>query len=96
MTKVNINALNEFIADRLKMAWEFGLFDIFDPDDVQRQTQSILDSIPKNFWESDWAIRIQDNANVRSMIKYDLAQMAENRKLRNHWNKDLKVTASAE
>ncbi len=93
MTKVNINALNEFIVDRHKMAWEFGLFDIFDPDQVQQQTHRILDSIPSKFWDADWGIRIQDNANVRNMIKDDLAQMAENRKLRKRWDDDLELTS---
>lgn len=96
MKKVNINALNEFVTDRLKMAWEFGLLDIFDPDRVQEQTQRILDSIPGEFWEVDWDIRIQDNANVRNMIKDDLVQMTENRKLRKAWNRDLKVVTSSE
>lgn len=96
MTKVNINAMNEFLTDRLKMAWEFGLLDIFDPNQVQQQTLSILESIPEEFWQIDWAIRIQDNANVRNIIKNDLAQMSENRKLRKSWNADLKVIVSRE
>jgi len=96
MTKVNINALNEFVADRLKMAWEFGLLDIFQPDQVQQQTERIMDSIPEEFWKANWGIRIQDNANIRTMIKDDLAQMAENRKLRKEWNADLKVAISGD
>lgn len=91
MTKVNINALNEFIADRLKMAWEFGLLDIFNPEEVERQVTTILESIPFQFWEAEWGIQIQDNANVRNMIKSDLAQMAENSKLRRRWIEDLQV-----
>ncbi len=94
MRKVNINGTNEFVVDRLKMAWEFGLIDIFDPTQVEQQTQRVLDSIPSQFWEVDWGIPIQDNANVRTMIKNDLTQMAENRKLRRRWQDDLQVISS--
>lgn len=93
MKKVNLNALNEFVCERLKMAWEFGLFDIFDPERVTQQTEQILSSVPAEFWKETWGIRIQDNANVRDLIKGDLAQITENRKLRKRWGEDLKLVA---
>lgn len=95
MKKVSLNALNEFVCERLKMAWEFGLFDIFDPERVTQQTEQILSSVPSEFWEATWGIRIQDNANVRDLIKSDLAQITENRKLRKRWSEDLKLIASS-
>ena len=91
MRKVSLNAVNEFTVDRLKMAWEFELIDIFKPDQVKQQSIQIIGPIPKEFWEAAWTIRIQDNANIRALIKADMEQMAENRKLRRGWTEDLKI-----
>lgn len=93
MKKVNLNAVNEFTGERLKMAWEFGLFDIFDPNRVTQQVEQVLSSIPTEFWAESWGIRVQDNANVRDMIKGDLTQITENRKLRKRWSQDLELIA---
>lgn len=49
MTKVNINALSEFLTDRLKKAWEFNLIDIFNYESVERQVMDILKQIPEIF-----------------------------------------------
>ena len=96
LTKVNINALNEFIGERLKMAWEFGLVDIFNPEDVEIQVAGILDRVPAQFWENEWNIRLQDNASVREMIKEDLITISDNYKLRKHWNDDVKLVIAGE
>jgi len=96
MKKVNINALNEYIVERLKFAWELNLLDIFDSDSVERQVLSILELLPQIFWEADWSISIQDNANVRRMIKEDLTKLAENSRLRHQWNEDLELPVIGE
>ncbi|HKQ05753.1 MAG TPA: DGQHR domain-containing protein [Blastocatellia bacterium] len=98
MTKVNINALNEFIADRLKIAHEMGfLKNIFESKEVENIVSNVFSSIPKEFWEAKWKkeIKIQDNANVRRMIKEDLETLMENTKLKRQWNEDLKLTEDA-
>jgi DGQHR domain-containing protein len=89
MKKVSLNALNEFIGERLKMAWEFGLLDIFDPERVSQQVEQIMASIPEQFWIQNWNIAIQDNANVRELIQGDLKKITENKKLRKQWHEDL-------
>lgn len=92
MTKVNLNAVNEFVSDRLKMAWEFGLVRIFEPENVEQQTSNIIEPIPVDFWTVEWDLpRIQDNANVREMIKRDLVKILENSKLRQAWHSELKL-----
>lgn len=96
MTKVNINAVNEFIMDRLKVTWELGIVDIFSPEAIERQVIGILRLIPQVFWETPWAIKIQDNANVRGLIKSDLETLAQNVKLRRTWSEDLKVPSAAD
>jgi len=72
MTKVSINAFNEFIAVRLKAASDFGLVEIFDIGSVESSVTKILEPIVQEFWDSEWSIRIQDNANVREQIKMDI------------------------
>ena len=78
MSKVNINALNEYIIDRLENIYVMSDFDIFDEAKVEEYTKKILDPINKDYWESDWVIKIQDNAVVRNTIKKDLKIMSHN------------------
>lgn len=92
MKKVNINAVNEFISDRLKKAWEFGLIeDIFDTTSVKRQVGEILKQISPEFWEHQWSITIQDNANVRKLIIEDMEKQIQNSKLGKHWYEGLQL-----
>jgi DGQHR domain-containing protein len=92
MKKVNINALNEFISDRLIKAWEFGLIeDIFDTTSVRRQVYDILKQIPSEFWEQKWSIIIQDNANVRKLIIEDMEKQIQNYKLGKQWFEGLQL-----
>jgi len=90
MTKVNITAMNEFLAESLKKAWQFGLVkDIFDPSIIQNQVMDILKRIPQNFWEEQWSIKVQDNANVRNQIKEDLERLIANYNLGRSWYENL-------
>jgi|GEM_PF-1025102 len=91
MSKVNITALNEFIADRLSYAYEGDLLDIFEDDKVVAQTTSIVRSIPSRFWTEKWAFDLQDNAVLRNMIKEDLRTMSQNRRAKKFWNEKLKL-----
>lgn len=93
MKKVCLNALNEFLADRLKFAWELGLVQIFNPDEVERMTLNML-QVPSQFWETDWDIRIQDNANVRELIKTDLGKISDNLRLRENWASGIELISS--
>ncbi len=94
MTKVNINALNEFVIDRLQKAWEFGLVDIFSSESVETQVvEKAIGQVPEEFWQAEWSIRIQDNANVRKMIKEDLEQIIRNERLREVWHAKLQLPA---
>ena len=91
MKKVNINALNEFIVERLKFAWEFNMIDIYDTSTVESQTRNLIKSLFPKFWESEWSIKIQDNTSVRNMLKEDFSKMAENYRLGKPPNNELKV-----
>lgn len=78
MSKVNINALNEFVVDRIENSSLDGNVNVYDPDDVERYTQAVLRTIPEDFWRNDWQISLQDNAVVRNMIKADLKTITHN------------------
>lgn len=94
MKKVCLNAINEFVVHRIKIAWSMNLFDIFEPGVVEEQSLRISEPLVKDFWESDWpGVQIQDNANMRAMIKRDLEQIVENTKLRRPWNHDVALVA---
>ncbi len=97
MTKVNITALNEFLGESLKKAWQFGLVkDIFDPNTVQNQVMDILKRIPQRFWEEQWSIKVQDNANVRNQIKDDLERLIANYNLGRPWHEGLLLPVISE
>ncbi|MHC5756277.1 hypothetical protein [Nostoc sp.] len=96
MKKVNLNALNEFIADRLKYAWELSLVDIFDANELEQHVLKIVKLLPQEFWKAEWSIRLQDSANVRKQIKDDLSTLTDNCRLRRNWNQDLQLPISDE
>ena len=59
MTKVNINAINEFIVQILKIAWtSFGNVDIYNPEDVEVKVLRYIKPIPEEFWLRKWSIKI--------------------------------------
>ena len=91
MKKVNINALNEFLADRVKMAGEFEILDVYSPTQVENQVSDILKKINPKFWDIEWAVTIQDNANIRKLIKQDLELMARNHNFKRSWDDDLQL-----
>ncbi len=91
MLKVNINAINEFLAERLVFAWEMNLVDLFNSHAVEQQAHNILGGIPEEFWSITWSIRVQDNANVRGLIKDDLVKILQNLKFREPWFRDLQL-----
>ncbi len=91
MSKVNIDALNEFVTDRLTYAWEGDVVDIYAPSEVEKQTSIILGSIPQDFWVEDWKYKLQDNTVMRNYIKEDLRTISQNIKAGNTWRESLKL-----
>jgi hypothetical protein len=96
MKKVSLNALNEFVVHRMKMAWEFGLVDVFVPEEVEQQALKASEMLVADYWTTPWNIKIQDNANVRGLIFRDLEKMVENHKLRRRWSEDLSLIAGGD
>lgn len=91
MTKANINALNEYIVDRLKFFWELDMLDIFLLEEVENKVLDILRRLPGEFWAEKWRLKIQDNANFRKLIKDDLDKLVDNFKLQRSWYEDLNL-----
>lgn len=86
MSKVNINAMNEFIVDKLANAHEDANIDIFNQYDVESQTKTILRPIPSDLWKMKWEVGLQDNSVIRDMIKDDLRKILQN--VRSRTNRD--------
>jgi hypothetical protein len=91
MKKVNINALNEYIVYRLKVFWSSDMVDIFEMKQVEDKVFNIVKRLRQEFWIKEWTVQVQDNANVREMIKNDLQTMIDNEKLNRNWNDDLEL-----
>lgn len=93
MSKVSINALNEFIVDKLTDAYENANIDIFTQSDVESQTRISLRPIPSDLWKMKWGVKIQDSAVVRDIIKDDLRKILQNVRSRanREWYEDLEL-----
>jgi DGQHR domain-containing protein len=98
MKKVSLNALNELFIERFKFMVEYNTMDIFDPTSVGQQTANIIQKIPPAFWTTTWTIdddeeelRVQDNANVRGLIKKDMETIIENVNNDKDWFSKLKL-----
>ena len=91
MSKVNICALNEFLAEKLRAIWVAGFVDVDDSDLMEAQTVNVLKKLPKDFWLKEWSVKIQDNANVRNMIVKDLNTLAQNVRTKKGWHEGLKI-----
>ncbi|MEI7512943.1 MAG: DGQHR domain-containing protein [Candidatus Uhrbacteria bacterium] len=83
MTKVSINALNEFVVDGITYAWMGNIVDVFDADSVEAQTRNILRMVPDEFWTRKWSesVRIQDNSVIRGLIKDELGMVSQNARM---------------
>jgi DGQHR domain-containing protein len=89
--KVSITALNEFISDRLKYAWEMNMLNIFVPQRVEEQTLNIISLLPEKFWGEKWTVSIKDNTVFRDLIKSDLEKLANNSRLGRPWKQGLRL-----
>lgn len=96
MRKVNINALNEYIVDKIKTAWTLDFLDILEIDQVKVQVVGLLKRLPKEYWINEWSLAIKDNLGFRKMIKDDLEVLSDNCKLGNPWNLGLNLPVSGE
>ena len=92
MTKVGLTATNELLTQRLKAFWENELIDLYDPESVEPRVAEIMSRVPEEFWSAEWTIvKVQDNANVRRLIKRDLATSQTNARLKRPWYDELQL-----
>lgn len=91
MTKVAINALNEFIVDKVKVLHEMGFLNVFDTEELEKRVFTLLKQIPQEFWQAKWLIPAQDNSSFRELIIEELGTLQDNLKLGRRWNEDLQL-----
>lgn len=90
MSKVNLSALNEYIADKVGNAWLDDKFDLFDMDQIERYCNDVvLRQITQEFWQKEWAYALQDNSVVRNRIKEDITRISQNMKSDKEWYEGL-------
>ena len=82
-------AINEYLTHELLMEWAKGKMDPLEEEELQEFVLRIFSSIPGEFWTCEWKIKVQDNANVRELIKKDLESIIVNVKLKRDWTKKL-------
>lgn len=92
MKKVNLLALHEFLIEKLKAVYQMGYIDILSSDDIKKNVTILLLDIPSEYWTRKWSVRVQDNANVRGMIRRDLEVIVQNSKMKQEkWDVGLKL-----
>ena len=95
MKKVSLGALNEFLAQQLSTIWAVGGADIYESDSIERATERVIGPVPSEFWEVEWTnVRVQDNANTRSVIRQDLKTAQTNVRLKKAWYTKLQLVDS--
>jgi len=98
MKKVSLNALNELFVERFKFMLEYRTLDLFNSENISLRTREIINKIPSGFWTTNWTIgegenplNVQDNSNVRTLIKKDLELIIENKNNERDWFEKLKL-----
>lgn len=92
MSKINLVALNEYLAEKLAFAWEVDLIDIEQLDQIESHMKMTLSALEADFWIKEWSIKLSYSALVRTLIKSDLHTMAQNSKNpHNKWHSGLEL-----
>jgi len=92
MSKINLVALNEYLAEKLAFAWEVDLIDIDQLDQIESHMKMTLAALEADFWVKEWNIKLSYSALVRTLIKSDLHTMAQNSKNpHNKWHSGLEL-----
>ncbi len=91
MSKVNLLALNEFILDKIDNSFGDGHLDIYIEESVMQYTKSVLETIPVEFWQTEWVHPLQDNVVIRNRIKDDLRKISQNNRAGRAWNENLQL-----
>ena len=92
MSKINLVALNEYLAEKLAFAWEVDLIDIEQLDQIESHMKMTLAALEPDFWTREWNIKLSYSALVRTLIKSDLHTMAQNSKNpHNKWHSGLEL-----
>jgi len=95
MKKVNLLALHEFLLEKLKAVYQMGYIDIFSSEDINKNITTLLSDIPSEYWSRKWNYRVQDNANMRNLIRRDLERIVQNSKIKQEkWDVGLKLITS--
>ena len=98
MSKVNINALNEYVIDRIENAWFDKAVDIYEVHDIEKYVRDKLTDIPGQYWELEWQRALQDNKVIRDIIKGDLQRIVRNQRSRGieDWNSGLEMIGQSD
>jgi hypothetical protein len=91
LTKVNMLALNSYITHSLFTPWVNNQVDPLEKEELEQYIFNMFSRIPSEFWEANWKITIQDNANVRELIITDIEKILMNTKLNKNWSSKLQL-----
>lgn len=92
MSKVSINAFNEFVVERLENAWVDETIDLYEMENIESYVSQLANKITSEFWLKEWNTKLQDNSVVRDLIKNDLRIISHNaRNPKKSWNEGLKL-----
>lgn len=85
MNKVSIVALTTYTTDLLVAKYDYGELDIANPEAVRAMVSRLMEAQTRQFWESEWTIRINDSKVVLDKIVESLTHVARNLRSDQPW-----------
>lgn len=95
MQKVCIEAVTTFMTDALVARYDWDQLDVSDPDKVRMDAERIVQLQHKEFWTSEWTIRISDAKAVRDKIIESLVKVSRNMRADQPWHQDIDMIVLA-
>lgn len=89
MLKVSILAMTSYITELLVARYDYGDLDLANPDVVRENARRLLEMQVKEFWQSEWTIRINDSKSVQDKLVETLTLIARNIRAGLSWHEGI-------
>ncbi len=95
LQKVGVVCLNQYLTDSLIALSDWGGVDLRDPEDISRQTRTLLQYQSPAFWTAAWTTASLDTKAGRDLVIESLKAIARNLRAGERWNEDVDLVDRA-
>ena len=89
MLKVCIVAMTSYMTELLVARYDYGDLDLANPEAVRATVRRLLEMQTKDFWDSEWTIRVNDSKVVQDKLVETLTHIARNIRAEQPWHEDI-------